>query len=67
MLYSDLGIWLYQQSIETQILVIYLFGFITIGLYLLNYWYEEWTVKRAKKKRIKELEKLFNNENYHII
>ena len=67
MLYSDLGIWLYQQSIETQILVIYLFGFITIGLYLLNYWYEEWIVKRAKKKRIKELEKLFNNENYHII
>lgn len=67
MLYSDFAFWLYRQPIETQIIVMYLIVFASIVLFLLNYWYEDWLAKRAKKKRIKELSKLFDREKYHII
>ena len=42
-------------------------GLTTMVLLVLDYWYDDWSAKRAKKRRIKEIEKLFNNENYHII
>lgn len=67
MLYSDFALWLYGQPIETQIIVMYLVIFASIGLFLLNYWYDDWLEKRAKKKRIKELSKLFDREKYHTI
>lgn len=67
MLYSDFAFWLYGQPIETQIIVMYLIVFASIGLFLLNYWYEDRLAKRAKNKRIKELSKLFDREKYHII
>lgn len=67
MLYSDLGFWLAQQPAEVQIITIYLMGLTTMVLFVLDCWYEEWTAKRTKKRRIKEFEKLFNSENYHII
>lgn len=67
MLYSDFDFWLCQQSVEVQILAIYLMGFSTIVLYLLNCWYNEWIATRAKKKRIKKFEKLFDRKKYHII
>lgn len=67
MLYSDLGFWLAQQPAEVQIITIYLMCLTTMVLFVLDCWYEEWTAKRANKRRIKEFEKLFNSENYHII
>ena len=45
MLYSDFAFWLYGQPIETQIIVMYLIVFASIGLFLLNYWYEDWLAK----------------------
>lgn len=50
MLYSDFAFWLYGQPIETQIIVMYLAVFASIGLFLLNYWYDDWLAKRAKKR-----------------
>lgn len=67
MLYSDFAFWLYGQPIETKIIVMYLAVFASIGLFLLNYLYDDWLAKRAKKKRIKELSKLFDREKYHTI
>lgn len=67
MLYSDLGFWLAQQPVEVQIIAMYLMGLTTMALLVLDCWYDDWSAKRAKKRRIKEFEKLFNSENYHII
>lgn len=67
MLYSDLGFWFAQQPVEVQIITIYLLGLTTMVLFVLDCWYRDWTAKRVKKRRIKEFEKLFNSENYHII
>lgn len=50
MLYSDFAFWLYGQPIETQIIVMYLIVFASIGLFLLNYWYEDWLQKELKKR-----------------
>ena len=67
MLYSELGFWFAQQPVEVQIITIYLLGITTMVLFVLDCWYRDWAAKRAKKRRIKEFEKLFNSENYHII
>lgn len=58
MLYSDFAFWLYGQPIETQIIVMYLIVFASIVLFLLNYWYEDWLAKRAKKKENKRIIKI---------
>ena len=55
MLYSDLGFWLAQQPAEVQIITIYLMGLITMVLFVLDCWYEDWTAKEQRKEELKNL------------